>query len=229
VMRVFDDGSFRFTQGGRPGEYPFLVAEYLPETLQAVILANRVSMLERAAFAAQLTSALVFLSGRSPAVIHRDIKPSNIYVKGPTCVLGDFGLLKRVNELDDGDREILKESGGPGMPHDYRTPDLVAYARNESIVTPKSDVFQLGLVLAELFTGHNHCRPAQAEDRLSPVEVDPIRAIPWEHGGLVASILKRMLTPDPLDRPDPVELQDNWNTVFEVGAEEARSETGRVF
>jgi hypothetical protein len=50
------------------------------------------------------------------------------------------------------DRPLLKESLDWGMPRAYRTPDLVAYLRGGPPPTPKSDVFQLGLVLAELFT-----------------------------------------------------------------------------
>ena len=59
-------------------------------------------------------------------------------------MLGDFGLMKLLDDTNVEDREIFKESIGPGMPFYYRTPDLVAYAKNEAQLTVKSDVFQLG-------------------------------------------------------------------------------------
>ena len=136
-------------------------------------------------------------------------------MKGHSCVLGDFGLLKRADGLGEGDREIFKETVGPGMPHDYRTPDLVAYARQEATVTPKSDVFQLGLVLAELFSGKNPCRPAAGGDTLSPVELDQIANISWVDGALVASIVKSMLDMDPDKRPSAAEVLSGWTGVFD--------------
>jgi serine/threonine protein kinase len=88
-------------------------------------------------------------------VVHRDIKPKNIFLKGQSFVLGDFGLIKLLNGHDEADHNIFKESVGFGMPYFYRTPDLIAYGKRESGITTKSDVFQLGLVAIELFTGRN--------------------------------------------------------------------------
>jgi serine/threonine-protein kinase len=102
-----------------------------------------------------LLSALRYLASSRPPVVHRDVKPQNIFIKGRSCVLGDFGLMKVLNGSEEMDREVFRESTGPGMPYYYRTPDLIAYAKGEANITPKSDVFQLGLVAAELFTGWN--------------------------------------------------------------------------
>jgi hypothetical protein len=70
-------------------------------------------------------------------------------------VLGDFGLMKLMDGQGEEDRDVFKESVGLGMPFFYRTPDLISYAKNEADISPKSDVFQLGLVLTELFTSRN--------------------------------------------------------------------------
>jgi len=148
VLQIFDSGIFSHKN-------PFFVAEYLPNTLDNVIRANEISVVLKISFALQLLSALTYLEQLDPSVIHREIKPQNIFVKGHSCVLGDFGLMKLTDADSDEDREIFKESVGPGMPLRYRTPDQVAYLKNETPLTTKSDIFQLGLVLPELFTGRN--------------------------------------------------------------------------
>jgi serine/threonine protein kinase len=169
------------------------------------------------------------LASRDPPTVRREIKPSNIFVKGQSCVLGDFGLLKRVDGLTEHDRDVFKETVGLGMPHDYRTPDLVAYARGEAVPTASSDVFQLGLVLTELFTGRNPCRPARDGDTLAPVELDQIGHIPYADGGLVATILKSMLDLDPSTRPTAAALLGNWIGAFDKVAEQSRALSGVVF
>jgi serine/threonine protein kinase len=150
-MRVYDTGVFR----NGSDEFPFIVAEYLPQRLFDVIRGNTASVTQKLSYAIQLLSAISHLSYIKPAVVHRDIKPQNILVKGGSCVLGDFGIMKLLDGNIEEDRETFKGSIGLGMPFFYRTPDLITYARNEGDITTKSDVFQLGLVLAELFTGRN--------------------------------------------------------------------------
>src|SRR6266540_3118358 len=136
VMKVFDEGLYR-------DEHPFFVAEYLPETFAAV-LRRELSMVEKLCYALQLLSGLEYLAEPEQNVVHRDIKPQNIFIKGGSCVLGDFGLVKRLTVDPDSDRDLLSESLGPRMPRFYRTPDLVAYFQGGQEPTPRSDVFQLG-------------------------------------------------------------------------------------
>ncbi len=153
---------------------PFMIMEYLPKTL-AKVMRSGPSILEKVTYAFQLMSALDYLHAHKPSIIHRDIKPANIFIKGGSCVLGDFGLMKLVNEDEEEDKEFLKESIGAGMPFYYRTPDLVDYLNNVASITTKSDIFQLGLVLAQLFTGWN---PAKAAKNFTdPVELEPLSTI----------------------------------------------------
>ena len=215
IMHVFDEGLFRYYVDGSENEYPFVVAEYLPQTLYHVIRAGDADVAHRISIATQLLSALSFLEHSSPQAVHRDIKPQNIFVKGRSCVLGDFGLMRLLDDSDEEDRMVLKESIGPGMPFFYRTPDLVAYARNGSPLTVKSDVFQLGLVLAELFTGRNPARRPPGDDMLAPVELETLGACPGQFSGAIAALLFRMLTMDPERRPTASQLMDNRLGVFE--------------
>ena len=135
--------------------------------------------------------------------------------------------MKFVTMDDDVDRDILKESELPGMPFYYRTPDLIRYARKETGITPKSDVFQLGLVLAELFTGWNPARkPAKILDDL---ELDAIGHIGGTLGGGIAALLRRMLVTDPETRQSASELMDGWQGVMAEAVERAQALEGRVF
>jgi serine/threonine protein kinase len=229
IMRVFDDGAFTFRVGGEERDFPFLVAEYLPATLFQVMKAGAASITEKVIYATQLLSGLAYLGAQSPPIVHRDVKPQNIFVKGRACVLGDFGLLKRLDQQDAEDRELLKESVGIGMPYFYRSPDLVKYATNVEDITPKSDVFQLGLVLTELFTGRNPCVRPRDDDPLTNVELEPIRDIPSNHSGLIAPLLSDMLNEDPDQRPSADELVGRWRGVFEVLGGLSRELGGTVF
>jgi len=124
------------------------------------------------------------------------------------------------------DREIFKESVGPGMPFFYRTPDLIAYAKGEADITPKSDVFQLGLVVAELFTGRNPAKRPQGY--LDPLEMEPLGVIPGGLSGQVAPLINRMLNVDSNSRPDAAALLDPWQGVFQNAAERAHALEGKV-
>lgn len=229
IMRIFDDGVFDYTSGDVKNQYPFVVAEYLPFTLRRVLKGDNSSVAEKVSFAIQLLSGLTFLESLKPQVVHRDIKPENIFVKGRACVLGDFGLLKTLDGDEADDREFLKESIGPGMPFFYRTPDLVKYARGEGPLSCKSDVFQLGIVLAELFTGKNPIKRPKDGDILSDVELIALGACPGELSGSISALISRMIKIDEAERPLASELMDGWMGLFENICGKTFSLEGRVF
>lgn len=220
IMRVFDDGEVY-------EEYPFVVAEYLPTTLHQVIRAKVARMVEKVSYAVQLLSGLSYLASLNEPVIHRDIKPANIFIKGHSCVLGDFGLMKLEKARDPGDREEFKQSVGVGMPFRYRTPDLVDYLSRGVSPSTKSDVYQLGLVLGELFTGKNPQRAA--DDFLEPVVLDVLGPIPGAAGAGIANLISRMLAPDPAQRSAASTFLDPWQGVFLDAVKRSHALEGRVF
>lgn len=217
IMRVFDDGIYI-------KKHPFMVVEYLPTTLRHA-MQRGLTTAEKISFVLQLLSALQVLATRQPSVAHCDIKPENIFVKGRSCVLGDFGLLRACDGTVPS--AIVND---PPMPRTHRTPDLAAFWKCERPMNVSTDVFQLGLVAAEMFTGANPLAPVMyAEDKLGPLSIEPLNAIPGTYGGQISNVVEDMLNVDPSRRPAAVQLIDRWRTPFSNAAKLAHALEGRVF
>ena len=174
-----------------------------------------------------MISALEYLGHPDIAVVHRDIKPANVFIKGGSCVLGDFGLMKRLKVDLDQDREQLKASVGPRMPRQYRTPDLVTYYKGGDVPTNKSDVYQMGLVFAEMFSGTNPQKPMVAGDYKEPIELNSF-FIPGGLGLPIKNLITPMLAEYPAMRPTAAELVGPWQAIFLEAAKRAIALDGRV-
>jgi len=227
ILRYYDQDEYN--------GYPFLVSEYLPKNLREVLNDEPLPLTVKLSYAVQLLSVLVHLEQEEPPIIHRDIKPENIFVRGETCYLGDFGLLKRKGtEADEQMRSFYRSDDVAMNKYLYRTPDLVAYEREEMDQIPvESDVFQLGLVLIELFTENNWNPQVPTEKPLSDVEIHPrayeyIR-IPEGMGNGIGNLLSDMIAMDHSERPKASELMDNWMGIFSDAAEKSQDLHGRVF
>jgi serine/threonine protein kinase len=229
VMKVYDKGTVRMSDGQRFHQFPFVVADYYPNTLDSAFH-GRSRMPARVIYMMQLLSALVHLSSLDVPVVHRDIKPKNIFLRGHACALGDFGLMKRLiagaPEVADG-QDVLVASTGPGMPRHYRTPDLVAYAREGVALSTKSDIFQLGLVGAEMFCLRNPLK--RVDDLLSPIELEPLAPISSSLASMILDVLGRMLALNPVDRPEPRELLEQWEAVLQRAVSTYHELEGTVF
>ncbi len=182
ILKLYDDGVYTLPNGEI---FPFIITSYLPETLKDCISTGTLNFIQKVKYACQLISAIAYL--QSQKVLHRDIKPNNIFINNNDVVLGDFGLIKKIDESESGeddDIEMIKESlmanesfnellqGYIAMARFYRTPELVEYANRRSPLRLESDIFQLGLVLTEMFTGQNPLQPT--DDLLSPIVLNRI-------------------------------------------------------
>src|SRR5438128_9630318 len=124
-------------------------------------------------------------------VLHRDLKPSNIMLDGRGEVhIMDFGLAGLAHEIED------VRSGTPA----YMAPEQLAGKE----VTARSDIYALGLVLYELFTG----RPAfegKTHDEIMRVrrESTPHRlsALVRDLDPAVQLVILRCLEEEPENRP----------------------------
>lgn len=211
IIRVFDKGQFDTGKG----RFPFIVYEYYPHTLLDIMKKGS-SIADKVIIITNILSALNYLTLLDKKIIHRDIKPQNIFIKGKSAVLGDFGLMKIIDSEDDveADREEIANSNA-GMAFFYRTKDLIDYMNTGSTVTQSSDLFQFGLVVAQLFTGLNPCvKPEKITD---PLIMNPLGTInSRKYSGLLASMINKMLVVDSRQRVKTDECLNNWNGILET-------------
>jgi serine/threonine-protein kinase len=126
-------------------------------------------------------------------VIHRDLKPQNIMMnKRGEVVIMDFGLAAIADQLTGPEAR----NGTPA----YMSPEQL---RGET-VTAKSDLYALGLVLYELFTGR---RPFDASsvqqllDMQQSMHLTSVASVAGDVDPAVEKVIRRCLDPDPARRP----------------------------
>ena len=201
ILKQYDDGEWH--------NHPFVIMDYMSTTLEAVIKKGELAIGDKILFSLQLLSAVKYLQEKN--VVHRDIKPSNVFIKDNTAILGDFGLIKDLSDTSFDDTEVIQ--GYYAMPKAYRTPELVAYAKSESQICKESDIFQLGLVLCELFTGKNPLKPS--DDSLSDISLYPIPYRKNTHLNRVIWIIQQMLKKDKTERMSVDKAMERFNMLFE--------------
>ncbi len=126
-------------------------------------------------------------------VLHRDLKPANVMIDGRgQVIIMDFGLAGLTEQLQADVR-----SGTPA----YMSPEQLAGTE----VTAKSDIYALGLLLYELFTGRRAFEAAslmelmQMQERASPAS---ITTLVKDLDPTVERAILRCLQPDPRLRPN---------------------------
>jgi serine/threonine protein kinase len=227
IIKYYDDGSYDVT---KKIKLPFFISGYMPQTFdKAMINCRRIYSFM---YATQLLSALKKLNREG--IIHRDIKPQNIFVNGLSVVLGDFGLMKKINnslseELLNEDIDMLSHSRCIGQPFYYRSPDIISYAIKNSDLTTKSDIFQLGLIFAEMFTGKNPLKPAN--NLSDPIEFnDPLLGfIKGNNVNFIYALIRAMLELNPNNRPNVDDLLNKFIRLLENYSESKFMLDGQLF
>jgi serine/threonine protein kinase len=133
-------------------------------------------------------------AGKTLGIVHRDVSPSNVLLsKRGDVKLVDFGIAHAVAQDDQTKSGTLKGKYG------YMSPEQVL----GQTVSPRSDIFASGIVLAEMLMGRRLFAAANELDVLLMVrDVDLGRLVRFgEHiDDDLASVLRWALRKDPNDR-----------------------------
>jgi serine/threonine-protein kinase len=185
VCRVYDIGQ---AEG-----MPFISMEYVDgEDLASLLLRiGRLPADKALETARKLCAGLAAAHDRG--IIHRDLKPQNIMMnKRGDVVIMDFGLAAIADQLSGAE----VRNGTPA----YMAPEQLRGAE----VTAKSDIYALGLVLYELFTGK---RPYDANTvqamlrQQESAQLTSMTSIAADIDAGVEKAIRRCLDPDPARRP----------------------------
>ncbi len=145
VCRVYDIGEL--------GEHVFLSMEYIDgEDLGSLLRRiGRVPHDKALELARQVCAGLA--AAHQKGVLHRDLKPGNVMIDGRgRARITDFGLAAIAGTVSEAD----VRSGTPV----YMAPEQLAGRE----VTARSDIYSLGLLLYELFTGRRAIDAGTVED-----------------------------------------------------------------
>jgi eukaryotic-like serine/threonine-protein kinase len=136
-------------------------------------------------------------------IIHRDLSPDNVLIPSGDLARAkiiDFGIA-RSTRVGDG---TIIGSGFAGK-YNYVSPEQLGLFGGE--VTAKSDIYSLGLVLAECLTGRPIDMGGTQFDILEKRRIVPdLRAIDRRFRPL----LEKMLQPNPADRPTSMAAVAAW-------------------
>ena len=182
VCRVYDIGEV--------DGYHFISMEYVDgEDLK--VLLSRIGRLQASKgleIAQQICAGLG--AAHQKNVIHRDLKPANIMIDGRGQVrITDFGLARSSEE--SGSDEM---AGTPA----YMSPEQLA--RGETSI--QSDLYSLGLILHEIFSGEPVFKPVSSHDlRRLHRSSSPALRLESDVHSLVGSVIEMCLAKNPEDRP----------------------------
>lgn len=172
-------------RGITPKGMPYFVMEYVQGTDLAVsIQTGTLDFNQKLELIIQLCKALSY--AHKNGVIHRDIKPSNVLIdrEGNARML-DFGIAQFYSDEDEDTRHTQ-----PGMlmgTLPYMSPEQQVSADKVTIL---SDLYSLGVLMYEMFTGFKPLGRFKL-----PSEIVPTLPKPLEE------VIMSCLNPEPINRP----------------------------
>jgi eukaryotic-like serine/threonine-protein kinase len=148
---------------------PYIVSELLKgENLRQRLQAGPIPRRKAIDYAVQIARGLA--AAHDASIVHRDLKPENLFVTddGRVKIL-DFGLAKlSPSGLLGEETATRSELTGPGQilgTVGYMSPEQVRGGQTDA----RSDIFALGAILYEVFSGQRAFQGASAADTLSAI------------------------------------------------------------
>lgn len=186
VCRVYDIGEI---DGQNFLSMEFIKGEELASLIRRI---GRLPADKAVEIARQLCAGLA--AAHDNNVLHRDLKPANVMIDSDgNARITDFGLAGLAEEI--GSDEV--RAGTPA----YMAPEQLSGEE----VSVKSDIYSLGLVLYELFTGKRAFEARTVDELLSLRKSRTLPSTPSdivkEIDPLVERVILRCLEKDPKDRP----------------------------
>ncbi len=174
----------------------FIASEYIEgTTLRKKMRAGRLELKEALDIAIQMATALA--SAHDNGIVHRDIKPENVIVRADGLVkVLDFGIAKLVS-MRNSAATVTSSISEPGVvvgTAKYMSPEQ---ARGQE-VDARSDIFSLGSVLYELFTGKQAFTGETSSDVIAEIlkaePAPPIESapdLPYEIERIIGKALRK--------------------------------------
>lgn len=186
VCQVYDIGEF---EGDTFITMEFIDGEDLKSLIRRV---GRLSHEKATEIGRQICAGLA--AAHSQGVLHRDLKPANVMIDGKGHArITDFGMATVAQKNTD-------ESGTSGTPA-YMAPEQLLHGKT----SVQSDLYSLGLILFELFTGqYPHASKSTKElIKLHQNDSGPVRPSDLidETDPAIDVVVRRCLEANPSERP----------------------------
>lgn len=208
VVSVFD---FSHPANGQPYiVMEFLEGERMSERMERC--GGLLPMREAVRLGEQLASALA--AAHEKGIIHRDLKPDNVMLvrsqdaaQGERAKLLDFGLAKLI------DRPGTKSGVIMGTPQ-YMSPEQ---CRDAKLVSDRSDVYSLGVLLFECLAGRLPLLAESAGELIAMhlhTPPPPLIQVAPDVPARLASFVDRMLSKDSLARPSAPQVAEELEAIW---------------
>jgi eukaryotic-like serine/threonine-protein kinase len=202
---------------------PYIVFEYVEgETLKELIRREGpLDIPQAVAYTLELARALG--AAHADALVHRDVKPQNVLIgEEGAAKITDFGIARPLTEA------ALTMPGRVLATTDYIAPEQ---ALGEP-VSPRSDLYSLGIVLFEMLTGdvpfHGESAVAVAMKHVREQVPDVQRLRPGISAA-TAAVLERATAKDPAQRyPDAEAMAADLERALALEASRSGQATGEV-
>ncbi|MFE6064258.1 serine/threonine-protein kinase [Streptomyces sp. NPDC056431] len=203
LERVGGTGTAPVLGSDTAADAPWVAIGYVPGPSLRTVVGDEFGPLPPAtvkALAAGLARALVHI--HAAGLVHRDLKPSNVLltVDGPRII--DFGIARAVDTVADGGNLTTTGAvvGSPG----FMSPEQVRGDR----LTPASDIFCLGSVLAYAATGRSPFGTADSGVHATMFRIAHDEPDLTDLAPELSGVIRACLAKDPAARPSAVEIAE---------------------